>query len=210
NALCNPQPFDAFTQIKKYQYFAFRGNQVFRINQIGVLNGYPTNIEDVFPYAPHDINAALTLKINGETATYLIKDNKYWKYKSFGLIEANLTHTLWPDIPYNINAAFYIPKHGKFQATIYFIEGCKVHMYTVLTNKQFMKFNKVNLCHQLPSVDVENITAAAVNHRRLYIFIGNIYYRLRVRHRSNFNHSRNYPDYPRNKDNYWLGCVDYN
>ncbi|XP_078493050.1 matrix metalloproteinase-18-like [Ciona intestinalis] len=159
------------------------GNQVFRINQIGVLDGYPMNIEDIFHDAPHNIDAALTLKINREKATYLIKGNKYWKYKSFGLVEVNHTRTLWPGIPHNINAAFYIPKHGKLQATIYFIEGCKVHMYKVLANKQFMKFNKVNLCHQLPSVDVEHITAATVQHRRLYIFIGNIYYRLRVRNR---------------------------
>uniref|UniRef100_H2YRG3 Uncharacterized protein n=1 Tax=Ciona savignyi TaxID=51511 RepID=H2YRG3_CIOSA len=202
--LCNGEPFDAFTQTSKYLTTAFRGNQVYEIGTDGVKEGFPKNIGKLWREAPTSIDAAVTISIKHKKTTYLIKGERVWRYGHYRLLADNeTTRDIWPEAPLQISAAFALPDRGGESDLLYLLEDCRCHVYTV-RGGVFIKIDVVYICDLLPRVDA--IDAAVAIHRRLFIFHHNVYYRVRVRNRSNFSLYPVPPVYPRPISLYWLGC----
>ncbi|XP_076472824.1 collagenase 3-like [Babylonia areolata] len=62
----------------KAVYTGIQGDTVYRFNSDGVMPGFPTRLNYVFPGAPAHAETVFT--VPEKSATYFVKDNKVWRY----------------------------------------------------------------------------------------------------------------------------------
>ncbi|XP_067014615.2 matrix metalloproteinase-16 [Anabrus simplex] len=181
---------------KKGNINVLRGDLVFRLNENGVVSGYPRFISDVWPGLPGDIDAAFTYHTG---KTYFFKGKFYWKYLQ-GTMDGKFPKRIsdgFIGIPDDIDAAFQWSGNNK----IYFFKGDKFWKYDPYNSPPVSRRypKSISNWQGIPN----HLDAAIVYSGYSYFFKGQDYYRFND---EDFAVDEGRPPFPRDVSSWWFGC----
>jgi len=187
-------PFDTIFRDKDGTTWAFRGKFAWKINEVGVEEGYPVKISRIFKGLPGNINAAVTSSWSGRT--YFFKGDRMWRYLGHDL-EAGFPKRLprANGVKKNLDAAFVWGGNGQiylFKGNLYW----QFNEYRQSVEPGYPQKIKSHWKGAPKYIDA----AFQWENGKTYFFKGDEYWR--------FDDIQLKVDkgYPKSKAKYWMGC----
>jgi len=121
--------------VSRARTYLFKGSQVWRYDERGLLPGYPVAVSEEFPGIPDDIDGAVRYPHNG--LTYFFKGEEYWRYRRGYGVDQGYPRDIeryWYGIPADIDDAFEL-RNGY----TYFFKG--ESLYRLSPSNQVVEFS---------------------------------------------------------------------
>ncbi|XP_013397405.1 matrix metalloproteinase-24 [Lingula anatina] len=183
--------FDAIMEVSSSVYYVFRSHRVFKLNERGLMRGYPKPIKSEFPNAPKNVGAAV--HSTRTRYSYLFKGRYVWRYYGNRFIsKTEIRDRLYPRSP----QAGLVWSNGN----IYLFYNSYYYQFDERGQRIAPGYPRSigSYWRGIPS----NVEAAvlSVRDRYTYFFKGKNYFKYDNYRRAVVR------GYPRSKASSWMGC----